>query len=48
MRHPTEDPGRVWEAGTIHQSYGFSGLGEQLCDTGGLRTGIWCFTTELA
>lgn len=51
MRHPTEDPGvtagRVWEAGAIHQSHGSSGLGQQLRDTGGLRTGIWCFVTEL-
>lgn len=51
MRHPTEDPGvtagRAWEAGTIHQSLGLSGLGQQLRDTGGPRTGIWCFTTEL-
>lgn len=51
MRHPTEDPGvtagRVWKAGTIHQFLGLSGLGQQLRDTGGLRTGIWCFTTEL-
>lgn len=51
MRHPREDPGvtagRVWEAGAIHQSHGLSGLGQQLRDTGGLRTDIWCFTTGL-
>lgn len=51
MRNPREDPGvtagRVWEAGAIHQSHGLSGLGQQLRDTGGLRTDIWCFTTEL-
>lgn len=50
-RHPTENPGvtagRVWEAGTIHQSLGLPGLGQQLCDTGGLRSSIWCFMTEL-
>lgn len=51
MRHPTEDPGvtagRVWEAGTIRQSHELSSLGRELRDTGGLRMGIWYFTTEL-